>query len=559
MPRTLTLSDHRADLLLAESADGWLEARLVPRFEEPGRYSGMPMYSGLVSLEWRSDLSAYDARGLGAEVGRLWRQAWSLPQIDSALRRPVRAIAGLDWRVEKPTAPDWLTAAEYDRLNTHWEYCRRLWYRWTRPGRRRRLSTFVREVLRTSATAGFYWGEMGGARGRDGRIWPDLPFWRAPWAVRYWLTEGDDLRGVIADFSAQTDYLGAVGDHWAVIPEVQLIHVGAEQIGPNWEGTSWLRAADRVIQLMQEGLQARGLAVEANALGLLFFKLGEGATDAATVAQYEKIVASRKSNKLPGGVLRHGDDVMLLAPQSTMPNLDPILDSLEADALMGLDAEDRGIAVQAVGAFAAREQASDDARDGWDYVAEAYIASALEQAFLCALRMDFEADWREHGDAGLFVPSVRWGPLETRDPVAYTQGLATAVAAGLLDDPRTRHRIADLYDLSLATEVEGEGGDAEGVEADEDAPSHPVPPPAPGANIGQLLDPAVLAPKLGLTRGRIIGLVRRGEVRGGKVAGVWRVDEADLERYLGQQIPADLAAAAAASPGVPGDDEEASG
>lgn len=543
-PRIRPLLDAERDLLLREGYADDGRTVVVDWDDDTPTYDGTPRSGGRLRLEYRYDLQPLCARGIGAQVGTYYKHAHSLPQVDSALRRPVPELASLPWRIEKPVAPAWATAEDLDRLELHWALQERVWHLWTRPGEERTLTDLIREVNVTSEWAGFYWATVSGLRKKTfplrhlaAREWrlPPLPHWRSPSAVAYWLSHGDEPIGVIANFGASRDYNGQGGSSWQLIPWAQIVHVAREQVGSNWEGISALRPVDNHIKMLQEALQLRALGTEVNALGLPVFSLGEGNTDEATVAQYLAAGSQRKANALPVVVLRYGDKLDLIAPQTAMPQMDSQIDSLESDILMGLDSEDREIGVNGEGAFAARSEASQDKRPKLSYLAENRVGKALERALKIALAMNFPDD--AEADE-LWVAPVRCGDAETRDPATFINACAVAHSSGVLDNPALRPAVLDALGVTDAEAV-GEAGKEEGIDDDDSEAelSESDVAPNPMGALEPHADPAEVAAYLGVSRGRIVGAIRRGELRGGKIAGVWRVALPSVEEAYGVDIP----------------------
>lgn len=490
------------------------------QWSAPLSQPGLPWQGGMLRLETRCDLQPEEARGWGGP-GKYWAIQY-LPEVQASINRPLRALAALPWRIDEAEPPEWADARDLAAWRRQRDLCARVWYRLTRD--RKRLTRFIREVILTAAVEGFYLGEIVcdeavlDFEGFTARYWlPRLPQYRAPWTLRYWLTRHEEPQGVVLDASSATDYAGATGNPWAVIPWRKLVHVAAEQVGSNLEGVSWLRPVYNLIKILQQTWSTEALAIEVNGLGEMHVELPPGlGTDSDDATALRSHVVGRKSGQAPGMITPAGTKVNLLSPQTAVPDFTPFRQGLTQSIMLGLSSADQLIAVQGTGAFAAREEATADQRDSYDYLAQEYVAAALEQVLDRAIAANFPADYA----AGrVFVPSVGWGNVETRDPGDYILSVSMAVQAGLVDPALAGPVISELLDLPTAN-AQGEGGSADA--------SGPTDDPATGTFIGT----AEAAARFGVRASTVVAWAKRGSILAKKFGGRWRVEVGSVERMV---------------------------
>lgn len=477
---------------------------------------GLPWQGGRSALETRPDLQPEEARGWGAP-GKYWASQY-LPEVQSSIQRPLRALAALPWRIEEPELPDWASRRMMAAKARQWALCQRVWW-WATQRDRRAFTRLLREVIITAAVEGFYLGEVVcderrlDFEGFDARYWvPRLPQYRAPWTVRYWLQCHEEPVGVILDASNATDYAGSVGPAWAVLPWRKIVHVAAEQVGTNLEGVSWLRPVYNLIRMMQQTWSVEALGQEVNGVGEMVIKLPEGvATDSRDAATYRQHIQKRKAAQAGGLVVTHGTEVDILSPQNTVPDLSPMRSGLAQSIMLGLNSADQLIAVNGTGAYSAREEATADARDSYDYLAQEYPAAALEQLFDRSIAANYPGDYAE----GLvFAPRVMWGNVETRDVGDYIATVALAVGAGLADPAAAKRVVTEMLDLPLSDAV-SDSGDAVG--------------PGDDAGSGVFQGTAEVAQRFGVRPSTIVRWAKKGLIRAHPVGGRYRVDVDSVE------------------------------
>lgn len=412
--------------------DGGWEVDLEARLSRPG----MPWAWGTLRLEQNPRLAPLEARGYLSDPGKFWSLR-NDDKVASSLGRLVNALASSTWRLERPELPEWLQGdpAAALALELQWEYCSRVWRSWTSslPGGQARLSGWIRELLWTAPISGFYLGEITAERRRVALRgtprelwWPRLPYWIAPWSVRYWLTQAEELVGVVCNFSHSTDYGGQTGHYEVVIPAPKLLHVAADKVGSNLEGVSWLRPVAAHIEMNRDSHRTEAIAERVHGVGELFFQGDVNDDDRERLEEY---LLNREALHAPGGVLPSGVVPVYGTPSNTMPDLSEVIRRRDNAILTALGAEDRGIATNGGGSYAARSTASADARDQYDDRALAYCSEPLEELLSRMIRangLDFGSD-EYH-----LPPAVRYGAVEQRDPSERVSTVGQAVRDGLL-------------------------------------------------------------------------------------------------------------------------------
>jgi len=504
-----------ADINTGEYTVNWLK---------PIGTTGMPWSGGQLFLERNPKYYPIAARGQGAP-GVFWDLQY-LPQVQTALRRPLRAILSLPYRIEPAEPPDWASDEDYAAAERHWGLCQRVFHSLTSD--RMAFTKMLREIFTTAAVGGSYLGELVcdervyDFEGPEYRYWiPRHPELRAPWTVRHWLTQGERPVGVVLDSARARDYSGGGGPSCAVIPWRKLIHVANEYTGSNLEGVSWLRPVANLIKMIQQAYITLGLANEINGIGELWFTLPEGMNAADPVAErLMQHIRLRKSGQSSGGVAPYGTAIQAISPQATMPNMEPSLTALEKGILMGMDSIDTTIATDGVGSYAAKVEGGAEQRDGLDYIAQEFAAFPVEQILRKAIEINYPGDVA----AGrVFCPTVQWGVVEERDNDTYINTLVAAYQGGLLteaDIAKARPVIRELLDLPEPNSEGEEGAGADAVGDDDDLRS------------GQFQDTGSVARIFGVRASTINNWRARGLVDGRKIGGRWRIDVASVRRLL---------------------------
>lgn len=400
---------------------------------------GLPMSSGVLLLDTHPDIRGGRARGRNGQPGRYW-ELRNLPHVQSALSRPIRALSGTPWRLDDAPMPPWADAHDHAAAKRQRELCERIFWAWEQqPGG---FAQYVTEVLWTTLVCGFSWFELVS----EDAIWtlesvgfplryqcPRLPEWRAPWAIDYWLTDREHFLGVVASFHNATDYSGGTGKSHVVIPREKILHVANEQIGSNFEGRSSLRSVYNFLLMVRQAYQLQALAVEVNSLGELWFKLtGDANLSPAEEAWLERYIKTRKASHVPGGILPPGVEVEYGSPKDRMPDMGPIIEGLERQIALGLDNDDKLIALGKAGSYAAKDVATDESRSSFNDLARQFITTPLKDVLRRFICVNFPHD----AAAGrVFVPRIVHGEVEERDTEKWLASVALARETGLLADP----------------------------------------------------------------------------------------------------------------------------
>lgn len=418
---------------------------------EPQGRSGVPQTFGAIRLEQNPDLHPAIARGAG-KPGIWWDLANS-PQVEAAFQKPIRAISGTTFRLEEVELPPWATADDKAAAAVQYEYASRVWSWLGRLGGV--LDRIAYESIWTTGTMGFCWYEISADKvdwkleGLPRRsYWRPRLHWRAPWTVRYWLTQAEQLRGVVADFSRVYEWRGQHISGYTVIPAEKILHIAPLQLGSNFEGRSWLRPIRIQLEMLRQAIRLQALGYEIVAIGEVFFLVEKDTMlnddDIELLTEY---VVNRKAGNISGAILPAGVTVMTTKPSDTVADLGDWINQLERQVYDALDASDKVIAAQQHGSYAARETASADARDSFDYIAEQYVARPLMALLERMLIANFPG-WALGGM--IFTPKVAWGVVEERDNSKYLADLIAAATAGLVDLDAAKRAATDLLDLAKA-------------------------------------------------------------------------------------------------------------
>ncbi len=408
----------------------------------------MPWAWGMLELEDNAAISVKP--GLGKPS--IWWDLKRDPLIGGMHRRFVSILAGTPYRVDKPELPEWSKGdpiATYCRDVQH-AFCARMFHAWENEGRGG-FKRFVRESARTVPIEGWGWWELcahtkrldlGPGLGSHQVLMPELPKWRAPWSLWWWLTQNEALTGIVAGFGYSTDYGQSPGAFQVAIPAEKILHVSTGQIGSNHEGVSWLRDLYNTLNGKWDGFNLEQLAYEVGAVRELFFKTGEaGAGDGKNHTNLENYVSHRKAQHAPGGVLP--PEVEPLWSPTDMVDFSPMMDRHNRDCTLAWGQDDRLMATDGTGSYAAREIASSDSRDGLDEPIGEMVTEPVKEVFTRFIQASFPS---MVALGHCYPPDLGYGQVEEMDQGAYVVTLATAVPAGLVGK-WTHERQAALSEL----------------------------------------------------------------------------------------------------------------
>jgi hypothetical protein len=430
--------------------------------------TGIPFHIGRQELEPTQTFKPTRARGRSGDVGEYWRLATTEPLVRSAVGQAVSAIAAAPWRIERPKLPTYLqgNAAAEAALDRQYNFASRVWARWTSTGADRVWSDFIADVLQFSLISGFYIGELtatveriktNGVE-RDYLI-PALPFALMPWTVDEWVFRGNPDSGMVAivqETYDQIDTYGDAGAGYKVIPWEKLIHVAHLPASKgDLEGRSILRACAQLIRMKQKALQLQALATEVNALGVAVVTqdaqrpLTEDAIDRIETQLNERTAEHVAHVIFPPGAHK----LEIVRPADAIPDLGPQIDHLDRQIGHALGNVHQLMSLQGTGSYAARSDASGEARDAYDALAD-MPARAAERLLRRFLILNFPMDAR----MGLvFAPNVAHAVVEEKDNSKRASTLATLKNAGLIT-PTAQIEAQLLKENDLAQGVVDEEG-----------------------------------------------------------------------------------------------------
>lgn len=449
--RTLTLQSPYASALPGGGAVVDLGAAL-------GR-PGMPWRGGLLHLEKHPDLVC---RGAVGEPSVWWDLA-NDPLIAGMRKKLKGVLAGTPYRVDPAPLPDWHKGnplAEYAR-EVQAAYCRRIFAGWSclpKGGFKR----FVRESADTVPVEGWGWWEIVaqtqsldlGDLGTHDVLMPALPAWRAPWAVWWWVTQDEELLGVVAGFGHSQDRIAPYQDgprpKWQTfIPTEKILHVSTGQIGSNHEGVSWQRPHYNQSLMKRDGAQLEALAFEVAGVKELFFRTDPSSPPMGdNQTKLQDYINHRKARHAPGAALAPG--VEPVWSDTSMVDFDPFMHRQDRAISQAWSQDERMMSLDNTGSYAARESASGDGRDLLDDTIGELVTEPIEELFGRMIRASFP----DFDALGLvFPPSLGYGQVEEVDQGAYVTTLSVAVGAGLVTwTPDDEANLRELIDLTVMDE-----------------------------------------------------------------------------------------------------------
>lgn len=488
--------------------------------------SGVQRAAGVIRMERNVELAPYKARGLGHDPGVFWALR-NLPETGAPLARMTREMAATPLRLEPAILPDWASEADEHLAAMQMELASRWLYAWQQDPNRR-LAQLVRDVVDYAPACGFCTLELTAREGvitlSDGfqvrGLIPDVPAAVAPWSHRYWVTQGRELTGVVYDFGSVWEKDGspaAGGGGEVYLPAEKVIHVGFDVTGQNYEGRSIMRPIFNQLHQLLDLYKLQALGAEVHALGELWFTQQATSPTGGTAptlspaaeALLRTILNSRVANFVPGALLPPGVEPVYGQAKANLPDLTPLIRTLrEAVALVMGDEHRLMGTTGGSGTYAARKDASDDARAPLDDMFELLVATPLEATLARFLALAFPG-------APIFCPRVTWGSVEV-DTSTWLEDVAKAKAAGLLDDPDFGDQVRDA--LNLPPQVQADLANA----AEADLPNDRFIRVEDAARIFSV-SPAVIR-----------GLIKNGGLAGRKVGRSYRVLVSSIRAYAAE-------------------------
>jgi hypothetical protein len=430
--------------------------------------NGIPFQIGRQELEPTQTFKPMRARGRSGDVGEFWRLSTTEPLVRSAVQQVISAISAAPWRIERPSLPTYLkgNAAAEAALDRHYDFASRIWSRWTAVGVDRVWSDFIADVLQFSLISGFYLGELTATVERISTngvarnyLVPELPFAIMPWTVDEWVFKGNPDSGMVAivqETYDQIDTYGDAGQGYKVIPWEKLLHVAHLPASKgDLEGRSILRACAQLIRMKQKAIQLQALATEVNALGVAVVTqdaqrpLTEDAIDRIETQLNERTAEHVAHIVFPPG----GHKLEIVRPSDAIPDLGPQIDHLDRQIGHALGNVHQLMSLQGTGSYAARTDASGEARDSYDALAD-LPARAAERLLRRFIMLNFPMDAR----MGLcFTPNVAHAVVEEKDNNKRAATLATLKNAGFIT-PTPQIEAQLLKENDLAQGVVDEEG-----------------------------------------------------------------------------------------------------
>lgn len=403
--------------------------------------SGQPVEAGLVVTEQNPNYHPIEARGYHGIPGRYQSYA-KHSAVQTAFQRRKKALAAAPWRLERPKFPDHLRKdkAALEAMFRQWELVRYLWWRWTRPGDGW-LAHFIRENALQVPECGFALYELAADyRPFTFSDWQvrfiyDLkqPAYRAQASVSSWLFQGDSWIGAVLESAGRTQYDLHYEPASTALPANKLLLCTRDRIGSQVEGISEIRSVATHVELHWGLAEQEALSIERHGSGEMMFEAPPGSTYMAPedeVRLDEYLQLRQAGQKVAGLRLPPGIVAKIINASATLPEVKDALDRHYRAIFIGTGSEDRAMAVDGGGSYAARSVASADALTEYDDDARQFVIEPLHDLMTRAIRWSGLDEGR---DEWLFLPEITSAPLKDTSGVQeLLQGLSMAVGQGLL-------------------------------------------------------------------------------------------------------------------------------
>jgi len=444
------------------------------RYLETEASQGIPYRQGRLDLEYNRSLEPFRARGTSGDVGEYFKLSSSMPMVRDAISSPIAAITSAPWRIERPSLPEyWRGNARAEQaLERQYQFASYVWAHWTGTGADVHWRDWINDILQFSLISGFYLGELVGTfhdvqiDGRGQRlIVPDIPSCIMPWTVEEWVFQGNpsNMIAVTQRTFSQIDAFGNAGPGIVVLPWDKVIHQAYMPASTgDMEGRSILRPAFQPLRMKQKLLQVQALGIEVNALGMVVVKqdpqtpLSEDALadlqtslDNWTAEQASYII-------LPPG--QH--EIEFKSPSQVVPDLTSQLAALDGVIGKALGNSHKLMGISSHGSFAARSDASSEARNNYEHLG-LYVARVAERVLRRFIEINFPMD----AEMGMvFCPGINHAAIVEPDKQRRAATLATLVGAGLIDSTdEVKRQLLEENNLTT-TEPEGEDSAEERVQ-----------------------------------------------------------------------------------------------
>ena len=435
----------------------------VDRYLEMEGSQGIPYRQGRLDLEYNRSLEPFRARGTSGDVGEYFKLSSAMPMVRDAISSPIAAISSAPWRLERPTLPEYWKGsareqAHQERLDEQYEYCSYVWAQWTGTGAEVSWRDWINDILQFSLISGFYLGELVGdlqdvqlgGRARQ-VIVPQIPPCIMPWTVEEWVFAGNpsNMLAVTQRTYAQTDSFGSSGPGSVVLPWSKVIHQAYMPASTgDMEGRSILRPAWAPLKMKQKLLQVQALGIEVNALGMVVVKqdpltpLSEDALADLQLSLENWTAEQASFIILPPG----NHEIEFKSPSQVVPDLSSQLAALDGVIGKALGNSHKLMGISSHGSFAARSDASSEARNNYEHLG-LYVARVAERVMRRFIEINFPLD-KELGM--IFCPSINHAAIVEPDKQRRAATLATLVGAGLIE-PSPEMTAQLLRENNLAT------------------------------------------------------------------------------------------------------------
>lgn len=378
---------------------------LVVEVDQEVGVPGLPWSSGRLRLETHPDLCPVRARGYYGNPG-VYHELQAVPPAANRLLEITTTVASSPWRLEDPKLPVGQDEALYREQVA---FQRGLWARWSAPGQTRSLRAWIEELVRVPLTYGN--GLWEAFMLPDGS--PALPAFRAPWTVDRWVMQGETPLGWVQQTNT-SDSWGRSAQR-VLIPWERTIHVAHRPLGPSdLEGRSLLRDAYTPLRALIDLYGQQSLSAALNAVGTWATDIDKDAqVSDAVLDGIAEHIESYDHSHVPYIMTPPGVKMILHRPTDAVADLTPQIVMYERQAAIAMGGGHAYIALQGDGSRAARDSASGDARDLFDYYAT-MVCSGIERALRVYLQMRWPSGPHH-------VCTAAYGQVEQRDNASYIQ------------------------------------------------------------------------------------------------------------------------------------------
>jgi len=451
--------------VVAEYQGTRLEVPLERYLEVEGR-QGIPYRQGHLDLEYNRSLTPFRSRGTSGDVGEYFRLSSSMPMVRDAVSSPISAIGSAPWRLERPSLPEyWKGSAQAAAaLERQYQYASFVFAHWTSVGAPTHWRDWINEILQFSLISGFYLGELVAdfaditIDGQSKRLLvPDIPVCLMPWSVEEWIFDGNpsNMLAVSQRTYNQIDAFGNSGPGNIVIPWSKLIHQAYMPASTgDMEGRSILRPAIQPLKMKQKLLQVQALGIEVNALGMVVVKqdptmpLSEDA-----LADLQTNLDNWNAEQCSYIILPPGNHTIdFKSPSQVVPDLTSQLNALDNVIGKALGNSHKLMGISSHGSFAARSDASSEARNNYEHLG-LYVARVAEKVLRRFIELNFPLD----AELGMvFTPEVNHAAIVEPDKSRRASTLATLIGAGLISaTPEIQAQLLRENNLSITSEPDG--------------------------------------------------------------------------------------------------------